>query len=132
MVDEQRAAAGVPVLRTDAELVRLAGAVSRGRAVPPPRCTEDSRPDPRNRWDWDRDRDHRPRGSGDQPRFAGIGGANLAIGQDTPAAVLQLWMRSPQHRANILDPHWTRVGVAVYIDAAGVPHWTLLLGYPVY
>ena len=32
---------------------------------------------------------------------------------------LRLWMNSPPHRANILDPHWREIGVAaVHIPAA--------------
>jgi uncharacterized protein YkwD len=29
-----------------------------------------------------------------------------------PAAALQLWMNSPEHRANILAPRWREIGVA--------------------
>lgn len=37
---------------------------------------------------------------------------------------LQLWMASPEHRANILDPHWRQIGIAsVHATAApGVYH----------
>jgi uncharacterized protein YkwD len=32
---------------------------------------------------------------------------------------MQLWMNSPEHRANILDPRWREVGVsAMHFDAA--------------
>ncbi len=37
----------------------------------------------------------------------------------TPAQALALWMRSPEHRANILDPRWREVGIAaVHVDSA--------------
>jgi uncharacterized protein YkwD len=37
----------------------------------------------------------------------------------TPAAALQLWMHSPEHRSNILKPEWREIGVsAVHLDAA--------------
>ena len=39
----------------------------------------------------------------------------------TPAGALQLWMNSPEHRANILAPRWREIGVsAVHLaDAPG-------------
>jgi uncharacterized protein YkwD len=30
----------------------------------------------------------------------------------TPATALQLWMHSPEHRANILAPRWREIGIA--------------------
>jgi uncharacterized protein YkwD len=36
-----------------------------------------------------------------------------------PAGALQLWMNSPEHRANILAPRWREIGVsAVHLQAA--------------
>ncbi|HEX7082973.1 MAG TPA: CAP domain-containing protein [Gaiellaceae bacterium] len=37
-----------------------------------------------------------------------------------PAEALRLWMNSPEHRANILDPHWREVGVAA-VHVASAP-----------
>jgi uncharacterized protein YkwD len=45
-------------------------------------------------------------------------GENLAAGYRTPAAVVDGWMRSPGHRANILGRDFDEVGVAV---AGGSP-----------
>ncbi|MFI6587758.1 CAP domain-containing protein [Embleya sp. NPDC050493] len=120
MVNGQRVAAGLRPLATDAELVRVAGAMSRDAATP--RHADDTRTGPWGRWNpglW---------AHGGRSRTAGIGGANLAFGQTSPEAVVGLWMGSPQHRANILDPRWTRTGAGVHVDDMGVPHWTLLLG----
>ncbi|HZT14406.1 MAG TPA: CAP domain-containing protein [Gaiellaceae bacterium] len=37
----------------------------------------------------------------------------------TPAQALAMWMRSPEHRANILAPRWREVGIAaVHLDSA--------------
>ena len=41
----------------------------------------------------------------------GITGENIAMGQTTPEAVMQSWMNSPGHRANILNPNVNHVGV---------------------
>ena len=36
-----------------------------------------------------------------------------------PSRALDLWMHSPEHRANILSPHWREIGVsAVHFDSA--------------
>ena len=38
---------------------------------------------------------------------------NLARGLASPAQVQQLWMSTPVHRANLLDPRLTAIGIAV-------------------
>lgn len=40
-------------------------------------------------------------------------GENLARGYTTAQSVVAAWMASPEHRANILSPHYTDVGFAV-------------------
>lgn len=37
---------------------------------------------------------------------------NIALGQQTPAEVVEDWMNSPGHRANILDGNFHKIGVA--------------------
>ncbi|MBL4845998.1 MAG: PKD domain-containing protein [Planctomycetes bacterium] len=49
-------------------------------------------------------------------------GENLAVGQQTAAAVMNAWMNSAGHRANILNPIFTHLGVGV----ANGPNWTQL------
>ena len=37
----------------------------------------------------------------------------------TPATALKMWMHSPEHRANILNPNWREIGIAaVHSDGA--------------
>lgn len=43
-------------------------------------------------------------------------GENIAIGYSTPEAVVQAWMDSPGHRANILNPNFTMIGVGMVYD----------------
>ena len=38
-------------------------------------------------------------------------GENIAMGQKTPAAVMEAWMNSEGHRANILSANFTHIGV---------------------
>ncbi len=46
-------------------------------------------------------------------------GENIAYGYTTPQQVVAAWMASPGHRANILNPQFAEIGVAVLADASG-------------
>ena len=48
-------------------------------------------------------------------------GENIAKGYATPQAVVNAWMNSPGHRANILNSGYTRIGVG-YVS--GGNYWT--------
>ena len=50
-------------------------------------------------------------------------GENIAYGQRTPQAVVNAWMNSSGHRANILNGTFTSIGVGYYVDGAGAAHW---------
>ncbi|WP_241426657.1 SafA/ExsA family spore coat assembly protein [Dysosmobacter acutus] len=50
-------------------------------------------------------------------------GENIAYGQSTPQAVVNAWMNSSGHRANILNPSYTQIGVG-YV--ANGHYWTQL------
>ncbi|MES4891182.1 sigma-70 family RNA polymerase sigma factor [Streptomyces sp. NPDC096012] len=50
-------------------------------------------------------------------------GENIAKGQQTPQAVMDSWMNSPGHRANILNCSFKNIGVGVH-DGGGGPWWT--------
>jgi uncharacterized protein YkwD len=50
---------------------------------------------------------------------------NIAYGQPDAAAVMESWMNSPGHRANILNCSLTRLGVGM-AEGAGGPWWTQL------
>lgn len=41
-------------------------------------------------------------------------GENIAKGQTTPTQVMNDWMNSPGHRANILNSGYTKIGIAYY------------------
>ncbi|MFF9909033.1 CAP domain-containing protein [Streptomyces sp. NPDC013457] len=55
-------------------------------------------------------------------------GENIAKGQADAAAVMDAWMHSPGHRANILNCDFTEIGVGVSTD--GGPWWTQDFGTP--
>ncbi|MBO1418230.1 CAP domain-containing protein, partial [Streptomyces sp. FH025] len=56
-------------------------------------------------------------------------GENIARGQKDPAAVMNSWMNSPGHRANILNCSFNQLGVGVRTGANG-PWWTQVFAAP--
>ncbi|MER6995621.1 CAP domain-containing protein, partial [Streptomyces sp. NPDC000410] len=54
-------------------------------------------------------------------------GENIARGQQTPISVMDAWMNSPGHRANILNCAFKEIGVGVH-HAVGGPWWTQAFG----
>ena len=57
-----------------------------------------------------------------------LGGENIARGQADAAAVMDAWMNSPGHRANILNCDFKTLGVGVHMGSGG-PWWTQDFGY---
>ena len=55
-------------------------------------------------------------------------GENIAYGQRTPEAVMNAWMNSEGHRANILNANYTKIGVGYY-QINGVNYWTQLFTF---
>lgn len=53
-------------------------------------------------------------------------GENIAMGQSTPQAVVQSWMNSSGHRANILSANFTEIGVGYAKGGTGGHYWTQL------
>ena len=56
-------------------------------------------------------------------------GENIARGQKDPAAVMDAWMNSPGHRANILNCSFQQIGVGVRTGSGG-PWWTQVFASP--
>lgn len=61
---------------------------------------------------------------------------NIAAGSSTPKGVMKQWMNSPGHRANILSPNVTQIGIGYYYqpnDGGTTPYgyyWTQDFGKP--
>jgi len=55
-------------------------------------------------------------------------GENVAMGYRTPAAVMDGWMNSDGHRANILNCDAKAIGVGVAYASDGSPYWTQMFG----
>jgi uncharacterized protein YkwD len=57
-------------------------------------------------------------------------GENLAAGQPTAAEVMKVWMDSPAHRDNILDPRWVEIGIGVRSGGEYSIYWVQEFGAP--
>lgn len=64
-------------------------------------------------------------------------GENIAAGQDTPQDVVDAWMNSPDHKANILRPEFTSIGVGftdetitIYDTYWTQTYWTQIFAAP--
>ncbi|MEN8149553.1 MAG: CAP domain-containing protein [Planctomycetota bacterium] len=56
-------------------------------------------------------------------------GENIAYGYPTPAAVMDGWMNSPGHRANILNGNYTHLGIGVHDNGLTI-WWTQVFLVP--
>ena len=50
-------------------------------------------------------------------------GENLAFGYDSAEEAVEAWMKSPSHKANILDAEFTMAAISVYKTKDGVYYW---------
>ncbi len=115
LVNQERARAGCSPVTADEELAGLAQQFSDDMA----RRGFFDHTDPDGDTPWDRARD------------AGIddlGGENIARGQATARAVMDSWMNSPGHRANILNCEYKTLGVGAHTGPGG-PWWTQDFGF---
>ncbi|MFE0651992.1 CAP domain-containing protein [Streptomyces sp. NPDC059534] len=73
-----------------------------------------------------------PDGAGPGERVTAAGypwstyGENIAMGQSTPEQVMESWMNSPGHRANILNCDFKEIGIGIH--TSGGPYWTQVFG----
>jgi uncharacterized protein YkwD len=57
-------------------------------------------------------------------------GENVAFGQPNAAKVLDSWMHSRGHRANILNANFTEMGAGYAVDRTGRPYYVQVFGRP--
>ena len=112
LTNQQRAKYGLPPLKLNWELQRLARVKS-----------EDMRN--RNYFDHNSPTYGSPftmmKSFGISYSYAG---ENIAAGQQTPEAVVDSWMKSPGHRANILKKEFTEIGCGVAFGGSYRLYWT--------
>jgi uncharacterized protein YkwD len=114
LVNKERASAGCGALTVNPILVAVARAHSKDMAVRG--YFDHNSPDGKSPFDRMRDAGYK----------GGLMGENIAAGQPTPAAVMDAWMKSPGHRANILNCGYKVIGIGVY-SLASSPYriyWT--------
>mgnify|MGYP000217162800 CR=1 FL=1 len=112
LVNEERATAGLPALTLHAGATRAA----QQRAGEIETSFSHTRPD----------------GSNFTTALTAAGvsyraaGENIAYGQKSAKQVMQDWMNSAGHRANIMNGNFTSIGIGHYKSAAVVDYWTQL------
>jgi uncharacterized protein YkwD len=55
-------------------------------------------------------------------------GENIAYGYSDTGSVMNAWMNSPGHRANILSAGYQEIGIGIAYDASGVPYYCQVFG----
>ncbi|MFF1452310.1 CAP domain-containing protein [Streptomyces sp. NPDC058274] len=115
LVNEERAKVGCSAVAANSGLSQLASAFSKDMAA---RDFFDHT-DPSGASPWDR---------AAKAGITDLGGENIARGQATAEAVMEAWMNSPGHRANILNCDFKTLGVGAHF-ASGGPWWTQDFGY---
>ncbi|KQX93778.1 MULTISPECIES: CAP domain-containing protein [Streptomyces] len=115
LVNQERAKAGCSPVTARASLTALAQAFSEDMAA---RGFFDHT-DPDGATPWDR---------AAKAGVEGLGGENIARGQADAQAVMDAWMNSDGHRANILNCDYTTLGVGVHMGSGG-PWWTQDFGF---
>ncbi|MES4907620.1 MULTISPECIES: CAP domain-containing protein [unclassified Streptomyces] len=65
----------------------------------------------------------------EQVGILNLGGENIARGQQDAQAVMDSWMNSPGHRANILNCSYKTLGVGANFGDGDGPWWTQDFGY---
>ncbi|MGW0706907.1 CAP domain-containing protein [Streptomyces sp. NPDC002643] len=115
LVNEERAKAGCDPVAADSSLAKLAEAFSEDMAARG--FFDHTDLDGQDPWD-------RAAALG----ITTLGGENIARGQATAEAVMDAWMNSAGHRANILNCDFKTLGVGVHM-ADGGPWWTQDFGY---
>jgi uncharacterized protein YkwD len=115
LVNEERTKAGCSAVSANSALTHLAEAFSKAMA------DENffDHTDPSGASPWDR---------AAKLGITDLGGENIARGQADAAAVMNAWMNSPGHRANILNCQFKTLGVGVHFGPGG-PWWTQDFGY---
>ncbi|MBY8867554.1 CAP domain-containing protein [Streptomyces sennicomposti] len=115
LVNQERAKAGCSPVTADGALASLAEDFSEAMADQ----GFFDHTDPSGASPWDR---------AARLGITGLGGENIARGQADAAAVMDAWMNSPGHRANILNCDFKTLGVGVHFGTGG-PWWTQDFGY---
>ncbi|HEY9474539.1 MAG TPA: CAP domain-containing protein [Mycobacteriales bacterium] len=116
LTNAERAKAGCPALTMDSRLQQAAQGHSQDMA------DKDyfAHNDPDGTTPWDR---------AEAAGYPNASGENIAMGYPTPAKVMEAWMNSSGHRANILNCESLELGVGYVVDDDRGAIWTQLFGF---
>ncbi|MER5947866.1 CAP domain-containing protein [Streptomyces sp. NPDC001904] len=115
LVNQERAKVGCSPVTADSSLAALASDFSEDMAA---RNFFDHT-DPDGATPWDRAK---------KAGITNLGGENIARGQANAQSVMDAWMNSEGHKANILNCDFKTLGVGVHFGSGG-PWWTQDFGY---
>jgi uncharacterized protein YkwD len=116
LVNQQRSGAGCGALRDDAKLTTAAREHSADMANQG--YFDHNSPNGATPWD-------RIKAAG----YADPSAENIAAGQPTPADVMNAWMNSEGHRANILNCSSKAIGIGFWRGGSYGTYWTQDFGY---
>ncbi|WP_327596339.1 CAP domain-containing protein [Streptomyces chartreusis] len=116
LTNRERARAGLRPLAADPALTTAAQSYSADMAA----RAFYSHTSPEGTQPWDR-----AAAAGSRMRAIG---ENIACGQRSPAEVVEGWMNSPGHRANILKRDFTHIGIGFAGGGPAGTYWTQLFG----
>ena len=111
IVNAERAKAGVPALQLDSKLNQVATIKAKDMAT----SKYFSHDSPKYGTPFDM-----MHSFGVSYRSAG---ENIAAGQRSAQEVMNSWLNSSGHRANILNKDYDKLGVGYYVNESGVPYW---------
>ncbi|MBR4410536.1 MAG: hypothetical protein IKV72_00855 [Firmicutes bacterium] len=111
LVNQQRQKAGLSGLKSDSELTRLAQLKAEDMAAKG--YFSHTSPTYGSAFDMLKKAGYSYRTAGE----------NIAMGQKTAETVMNGWMNSSGHRANILGSGYTKIGVGYAVNAKGTPYW---------
>lgn len=109
IVNKERRAAGLPALTMDVELQQAA----MQRATEGALYFDHERPD----------------GTMCYTASYKISGENIAIGQSSAKRVMESWMESSGHRANILNSNYVSIGIGCFRQNGGPRCWVQVFGF---
>lgn len=115
LVNRERTQRGLPPLRLNDQL--SAASLEHSRDMVQVGYFEHTSADGRSVGD-------RLRAIGYSRGFSASAGENIAYGvgaKSTPASIVKAWMNSPGHRADILRPAFTEIGIGIALGAPEVP-----------
>jgi uncharacterized protein YkwD len=106
-INTARTGAGLAVLRPEPHMNRIAQAHARDMAL----RKYFNHDTPEGLEPWDR------MAAADIPPYD-LAAENIAKGQETVDEVVEGWLQSPGHRANLLNPDFNYIGIGLYFDDA--------------